>query len=68
MVSDLDRLHRQQSCVREGMDSLYVVRAVGFFDRLFGKIEHTISKDGPWLIGNQFTLAEISLAPFIKIV
>ena len=67
-VTDLDRLHRQQSCIREGMDSLYVIRAIGFFDHLFGKIDLTLADGRPWIMGDQFTLVEINLAPFIKIV
>ena len=67
-VTDLDRLHRQQSCIREGMDSPYVVRAIGFFDRLFGKIEKTLNDDRPWIMGDQYSLVEINLAPFIRVV
>lgn len=67
-VTDLDRLHRQQSCVREGMDSPYVVRAIGYFDRLFGKIENTLSDERPWIMGDRLTLVEINLAPFIKVI
>lgn len=66
-VTDLDRLHRQQSCIREGMDSPYAIRAIAWFDRLFGKIEKTLADGRPWLLGDQFTLAEINLAPFIKV-
>ncbi len=66
-VTDLDRLHRQQSCIREGMGSLYALRAVAWFDRLFGKIELSMADGRPWLLGEQFTLAEINLAPFIKV-
>ncbi len=67
-VTDLDRLHRQQSCIREGMESLYVVRAIGFFDRLFGKINHTLADARPWVMGDQITFVETNLAPFIKVV
>ena len=46
-VVDLDRLHRQQSCIREGMASLYVVRAIAFFDRILGKIDDTMADGRP---------------------
>ena len=33
--TDIERLHRQQSCVYDGMDSPYVLRAIGAWERIF---------------------------------
>ena len=67
-VPDIDRLHRQQSCVYEGLDSPYVLRAVGAWERIFRRMEKTLSDGRPWIMGDQFTLVETNNAPFIKVL
>lgn len=67
-VPDIDRLHRQQSCVYEGLDSPYVLRAVGAWERAFKKMEETLADGRPWIMGDQFTLVETTHAPFIKVL
>ena len=67
-VPDIDRLHRQQSCVLEGFESPYVLRAVGAWDRIFKKMEETLSDGRPWVMGEQFTLVETTSAPLIKVM
>lgn len=67
-VSDIDRVHRQQSCIRDGLDSLYVLRAVGAWDRIFGKMEKTLADGRPWIMGDNLTLVETTHAPFIKVM
>ena len=67
-VTDIERIHRQQSCVREGYASPYVLRAVGHWDRIFSKIEETLTDGRPWIMGDQFTLAETLNAPFVKVL
>ena len=67
-VPDIDRLHRQQSCVYEGLDSLYVLRAIGAWERIFQKMEDILCDGRPWIMGTQFTLVETNNAPFIKVL
>jgi glutathione S-transferase len=67
-VPDIDRLHRQQSCVYDGLESPYVLRAIGAWERIFMKMEETLSDGRPWIMGHQFTLVEITNAPFIKVL
>ncbi|MEQ8695692.1 MAG: glutathione S-transferase family protein [Bauldia litoralis] len=67
-VTDIDRLHRQQSVIREGMESPYVMRAVGSWDRMMGKIDKTLADGRPWVMGDRLTLVETCYAPFIKIL
>ena len=67
-VPDLERLHRQQSCVREGMDSLYVLRAIAFFDRILKKLDDALADGRQWVMGDQLTLVEMNYAPFIRVV
>jgi glutathione S-transferase len=67
-VPDIDRLHRQKSCVHEGFESPYVLRAVGAWERIFKKMEETLSDGRPWIMGEQFTLVETTTAPLIKVM
>jgi glutathione S-transferase len=63
--TDIERTHRQQSCVFEGLDSPYALRAIASWERTFGNIEDALAHGRTWLMGDQFTLAEINLAPFV---
>jgi glutathione S-transferase len=67
-VTDIDRLHRQQSCVCEGLESAYVLRAVGSFERLFARTESVLSDGRPWIMGDQYTLVETVHSPLIKVL
>jgi len=67
-VTDIDRIHRQQSCIREGLDSPYVMRAVGAWERIFAKAEKTLADGRPWIMGEAISLVEITHAPFIKVL
>jgi glutathione S-transferase len=61
----LERTQRQQSCVFEGLDSPYALRAIATWERIFNYIDQAVSDGRPWLMGEQFTLADLNLAPFI---
>lgn len=61
----LDRTIRQQSCVHEGVNSPYAIRALVAWERLFEKIEETLADGRSWLMGDLFSLAEINFAPML---
>ena len=61
----LERTQRQQSCVFEGLNSPYALRAIATWERIFKKIESVVSDGRTWLMGEEFTLADLNLAPFI---
>jgi glutathione S-transferase len=61
----LERKQRQQSCVYDGLDSPYALRAIATWERIFGKLEQSLGDGRPWIMGDQFTLADLNLAPFI---
>jgi glutathione S-transferase len=63
--TDLERTQRQQSCVFEGLDSPYALRAVAAWVRIFGGIETALADGRRWIMGEAFTLAEVNLAPFV---
>ncbi len=68
LVPNIDRLYRQQSVIREGVASPYVMRAIGAFESIFRLMEHTLSDDRPYIMGDRFTLAETNFAPFMKVL
>ena len=42
----LERTQRQQSCVYEGMESPYVMRAIATWERTFARIDKTVAEKG----------------------
>ena len=65
---NIDRLYRQQSVIREGVSSPYVMRAIGAFESIFELMEHALSDGRPHIMGDQFTLAEVNFAPLVKVL
>ena len=61
----LERTQHQQSCVFDGLESPYAMRAIAAWERSFRIYEKTLADGRPWLMGDQFTLAEVDPAPFI---
>ena len=64
-ITDLDRRDRMQSVHDMGVDSPYVYRGVVAYEKIFQKIEAILEDGRTWLMGDQFTLAEINLAPYL---
>jgi len=67
-VPNIDRLYRQQSVIREGVNSPYVMRAIGALESIFRLMENALGDGRPFLMGDQFTLAETNFAPFMKVL
>lgn len=67
-VTSVDRLYRQQSVIRESTDSPYVMRAIGAWESIFKSMEKVLKDGRPWIMGEQFTLAETNSAPFVKVL
>ena len=65
---DLEKTLRQQSVIREGMDSEWVLRGLVGWDKIFQKIENTLSDGRPWIMGENLTLVETCYAPLIKVL
>ncbi len=61
--TDISRTYRQKSCFKEGLNSAYAIIAIAAWERIFSDLENTLSDDRSWIMGNQFTLADISYAP-----
>ena len=65
---DLEKTLRQQSVIREGMDSEWVLRGLVGWDRIFKKMEDTLADDRPWIMGDNLTLVETCYAPLVKVL
>jgi len=63
--TDIDRTHRQRSCVELGNRSPYVLRAVVTWEKMLNEIEAALDGGGPWILGDQYSLVEIALGPFV---
>ncbi|MBL6865103.1 MAG: glutathione S-transferase family protein [Rhodospirillales bacterium] len=65
---DLEKTLRQQSVIREGMASEWVLRGLVGWDKIFQKMEDTLSDGRPWIMGENLTLVETCYAPLIKVL
>ena len=63
--TDLSRTYRQKSCFNEGLQSPHVIIALSAWERIFGDLETVLSDDRAWIMGDQFTLADLNLAPLV---
>jgi glutathione S-transferase len=63
--TDLSRVMRQRSCVEEGIDSPYVVRGSSNLLHLIDDLEAHLADGRKWIMGEQYTLAEINYSPFL---
>ena len=61
----LERTQRQKSCVYDGFDSPYALRAIATWERVFQSIDKIMADGRTWIMGEQFTLADLNLAPFV---
>jgi glutathione S-transferase len=64
-VGDPDRTARYRSCYEHGVDSPYVFQAIAAFEKTFAAMERDLTGQGPWLLGDVYTLADINLMPFL---
>ena len=63
-IPDLDRRDRQTSIYRDGIDAPHIYRGVAAYEKIFQKIDKTLTDGRRWLAGDQYTLAEINLAVY----
>jgi len=63
-IGDPGRRARMVSTYNEGADSAYVGYGVFSYERMFRELDQALAEGGDWIIGNQFTLADINVMPF----
>jgi glutathione S-transferase len=64
-IGDPRRRDRFMSTYELGVHSPYVLHAIGAYERAFKTMEETLAEGGPWLLGEQVTLADINLMPLV---
>ena len=64
-VGDVARRDRFMSTYEDGVESPYVLRGIGAYEIAFKMIDEALASGEEWLSGNNFSLAEINLAPFV---
>jgi glutathione S-transferase len=64
-IIDLERRDRMTAVYHHGLDAPHVYRGTVAFEKAFQKIDKTLSDGRTWLFGDQFTLAEINLVPYM---
>jgi glutathione S-transferase len=64
-IGDPHRRDRFMSTYELGVQSPFVLHSVGAYERAFKYMEETLAEGGPWLLGEQFTLADINMMPFV---
>lgn len=64
-IGDPRRRDRFMSTYELGVQSPFVLHAIGAYERAFKYMEETLSQGGPWLLGERVTLADINMMPFV---
>jgi glutathione S-transferase len=64
-VGDPIRDDMYRSTVEAGLASPYAARAVISFERAFADMEAALEDGSKWIVADQFTLADIGLAPYV---
>ena len=64
-VGDPERTARYKSCYAEGVESFYVYLAIAGFEKAFAAMEAELSDGRAWLLGDDYSLADIGLSPFV---
>ena len=63
-MPDPAKQERNRDTIFKGIDSTYFAGAIQRFDRLLGDMEKALAQ-GPWLAGEDFSLADIGYAPYL---
>lgn len=64
-IGDPRRRDRFKSTFELGVQSPFVLYAVASYERAFAMLEAALAVGGPWILGDQLTLADINLMPYV---
>lgn len=70
-VGDPERRDRMMSAYELGVESPYVFQAIASFEKAFKNMEKSLAgpdaggAGGPWLLGADFTLADVNMIPYV---
>ena len=60
------KVERHNDNIVNGVKSRYFAHAVARFETLLGDMERELADNGPWLVGQVFSLADIGYASYIR--
>ena len=63
-IGDPERRDRDRAVFDHGVESSYVFNAIATYEMTFFKLEKVLVDKRSWIMGDQYTLAEINLAPY----
>jgi glutathione S-transferase len=63
-IGDPGRRARMISTYELGCDSPFVEQGIFAFEKMFSEMEESLSDGRPWLVGQNFSLADINVTPF----
>jgi glutathione S-transferase len=64
-IGDPRRRDRFKSTFGQGSDSPFVLYAIAAYEKAFKMLEKTLSDGRDWIFGDQYTLADINLMPYV---
>lgn len=64
-MPDQERANRQRALMRDGFRAPFAKAALQYFDRIIGDMERDLEK-GAWLAGEEISLAEMAMAPYVE--
>ena len=63
-IGDPGRKARMMSTYEQGCESPFVEQGIFKFEKMFGEMEETLADGRPWLVGQDFSLGDVSVMPF----
>ena len=63
-IGDPVRRDRDRVVFEQGVESSYVFNAIAIYETTFSKLEKVLVDGRDWIMGDQYTLAEINFAPY----
>ena len=64
-VGDPGRRARYVSTFHDGVESQYVLEGIANYEKLFKNMETVLAHGKPWILGDDYSLADISLSPYV---
>lgn len=63
---DPARRERKRLGLELGMDAPHAPDAVRLYDKVLGRMETALADGRTWLVGDQYTLADVALTPYVQ--
>ena len=64
-IGDPKRYDRFKSTYEQGVESRFVGYAIAAYEKMFSALEKALSHKYSWILGQQLTLADINLIPYV---